>query len=100
MIDMSYAVGDRVRNITEEHDFSVDLGDVGVITQVDPDDKVMTYKVLWRQSDSYPVWWCNTDLDPVVVADDNMECNWKSRALKAEKEIRELKNALKTLSEG
>lgn len=98
MIDQSYVVGDRVVNKDAHNDYGVNVDEVGTIVGVDLDDKFQTYRVRWP-SDSVPVWWGNADLEPDYRSDD-MECNWKNRALRAETQLKELKDALKTLSEG
>lgn len=98
MIDQSYEIGDRVLNKDAHNDYGVSVGDIGTIVEVDLDDKFQTYRVRWP-SDSFPVWWANADLEPDYRSDD-MDCNWKTRALRAEKKLREFKEALKTLAEG
>jgi len=98
MIDMSYREGNKVVNLKQTNEYEVTVGQVGIITFVDISDSYLTYKVQWDNV-GHSVWWENADLSPYTV-DDDMECGWKTRALRAERQLKELKEALKTLSEG
>lgn len=101
MIDLRQKAGTKVKFLGPVYpDLEVKVGEVGTIVSVDDEDNSMTYKVEFPGVD-YSYWIGN---DRLVVAEDDPEeselCGWKPRALKAEKELKELKNALKTLSEG
>jgi hypothetical protein len=101
MIDMDENVGTKVvLTGPDMTDFGISTGTIGVIEAVDDGDSYMTYKVRFP-SPGYAVWVSNDRLD-VVTSDpaDDEPCGWKTRALKTEAELQELKKALKTLAEG
>lgn len=104
MIDLEQQIGTNIIFVgpltpTYRDAYGLEVGDRGVIDYVDPDDEYMTYRIKFPHRDN-GLWISNTRL---VVAEAGVEdtelCGWKPRALKAEKELRELKKALKTLSE-
>lgn len=87
-------------NPSYHDDYGLRLGDVGVIDYIDTDDADMTYRVKFPCRD-WGVWIGNHHLALVETVPEEPElCGWKDRALKAEKELKEFKEALKTLSEG
>lgn len=101
MIEMDENVGTKViLTGPDMDDFGINTGTIGVIEAIDDGDPYMTYKVRFP-SPGYGVWVSNNRLD-VFTGDpaDDEPCGWKTRALKAESELKELKKALKTLSEG
>lgn len=94
MIDTNRNIGDRVRYIDDVPELGASKGDEGVIVGVDPDDDVMTYKVIFTNA-SQGYWHLNSRIE--LVGQETL-CGWQDRALKAEAELMELKAALKTLS--
>ena len=105
MIDLEQSLGTKVKfvgpmTMTYAGDYGLSLGDVGIIDYIDPEDEYMTYRVKFPHRDN-GLWVSNNRLDVLTPSvDDDEPCGWKVRALKAEAEIKELKQALKTLSEG
>jgi hypothetical protein len=99
MIDRYRKVGDKVVFVGGSDNVEeIPVGAIGVIKLVDSSDAYMTYKVQFPTKD-YAVWVDNPDLE-IASTEDDEPCGWKTRALKAESELNELKKALKTLSEG
>lgn len=104
MLDAGLPVGTKVMFVgpltpAYQDDYGLSLGDVGVIDVVD-DDAYMPYRVKFPSRD-WGVW---VSANRMALATDDSEepelCGWKVRALKAESELKELKKALSTLSEG
>jgi hypothetical protein len=100
MIDLQ-RVGDKVVFIGPHDNVEeIPVGDVGVITVVDESDRYMTYKVQFS-SKGHSVWVDNPDLEILATHTKDVDhCGWRDRAMKAETELKELKKALATLSEG
>lgn len=95
-----HKIGDRVIYIgSSNNGDDIPNGAEGVISHVDTADAYMTYKVQFPHKD-YSVWIDNKDLVIAAGEEDTEHCGWRDRALKAEKELNELKKALKTLAEG
>jgi hypothetical protein len=94
-------LGDKVVNTSPDNTYNVPMGEIGTVTEVDISDIAQTYRVKWPD-ESWSLWWYNSELEPFrnPPADEETVCGWQARALKAELELAELKNALKTLSEG
>lgn len=100
MIDNTLEVGNQVRFIGNSSYWEVAFGELGIITEVDGDDANETYRVTFPRVGE-PKWFYNRDLESVKINPvEDTVCGWQARALKAEAEIKELKQALKTLSEG
>lgn len=97
MLSVDLKLGDSVKFISERDFLDASKGDIGIITEIDTSDYDMTYRVMFI-SGGPSYWYHNRDLEQVFSED--MECNWKNRALLAEKQLQELKEALKTLAEG
>lgn len=104
MLDTDLPIGTKVvfvGPLTSSYadDYGLSLGDVGVIDVLDPDDEYMPYRVKFPCRD-WGVW---VSVSRLALAENDPEepelCGWKVRALRAEAEIKELKKALKTLSE-
>lgn len=96
MIELNRGVGDRVRYIDDIPELGASQGDEGVIVEVDPDDDTMTYKVSFPNV-TQAYWHLNSRIE--MIGQETV-CGWQERALKAEAELKELRAALKTLSEG
>lgn len=97
-----HKVGDKVVYIgPSDNGDDIPTGSQGTISYVDLADNIMTYKVQFPSKD-WSVWVENRHLliAPGITSEDTEHCGWRDRALKAEKELSELKKALKTLSEG
>lgn len=62
MSEFPYKVGDRVRCITPRSGFSVEIGEVGTVIEVDPDDD-LDIDVQWDSMD-HPTWWMTDRLEP------------------------------------
>lgn len=97
MIDEHQSFLAHVRYVGHDSPWAVSFAEVGIITEVDGDDHVSTYRVLFP-SVGEPKWFHNKDLEKVTTYHD-LECNWKNRALKAEGALANLKAALSLLSE-
>lgn len=97
-----HKVGDQVLYTgPSDNGDDIPTGSQGHISYIDEADAYLTYKVQFPNKD-WSVWVENKHLVPVplVTLQDTEHCGWRDRALKAEKELAELKKALKTLSEG
>lgn len=98
MINLYYHIGQEVRYCGTAGELGANPGDVGIVTEVDISDNYMTYRVQFpAASKSY--WHLNHNLEPLRGSDEPV-CGWKEVALRLQAELEELKNALKTLSEG
>jgi hypothetical protein len=96
-----YKVGDKVVYVgPADNGDDIAVGAEGEISYVDAADAYMTYKIQFPSKD-WSVWVENKNLivAPRVAAEDTEHCGWRDRALKAENELKELKQAIKTLSE-
>ena len=66
---MTFQVGDRVRNLTEDDEFPsrVRQGEVGTVLTIDPDESGLfgvyfnEYDAYGETHDGHPIWWMHDD---------------------------------------